>query len=412
MKGFSLVYIFIFCSIVSGQKATNISLDYSDSSLLAEGIAVAINQVFSKEKATLNMIHANSLNSFILQDFMTEILSKTFKRFKVVIQQTVSEKLPSTLEERIRNVIISIQTFNDFLEIYSRLSKANINLNGLYFIVAVNDLLNQDLEVIFGLMWKLKITNVNVIFKDKSGKVAVKSFNPFKSIECSDTSAIHINEFRNKKFTNGIEDFFRDKTKNLSGCPIRVSFCREPMNFVKLLPNGSFEFSGRDIFIFKALSDKLNFRINNSFVGYCGSLNASGSRGALGSLLDSLVDITDGSWILTPDRIKYFDATTTVISTTSNFAIPPARDFTSFEKLIFPFSVLTWTLLCLCFLIGVFVIFIVNLKSTLLQEITFGVGVHNPYKNLFIGFIGGSQNVLPKGNSARFLLVIFFYLLW
>jgi hypothetical protein len=58
-------------------------------------------------------------------------------------------------------------------------------------------------------------------------------------------------------------------------------------------------------------------------------------------------------------------------------------------------------------LTGFLVIFIVSRRSKIVQNFVYGRNVKDPTLNLFIGFIGGSQTVLPGRNFARFLLMSF-----
>jgi hypothetical protein len=112
--------------------------------------------------------------------------------------------------------------------------------------------------------------------------------------------------------------------------------------------------------------------------------------------LDKQVDICFGGWVFTATRVKFFDFTAVYFESSIHFAVPPGRDLTSIEKLIYPFE-LTATV----FTVGVFIIFIIKLRSKTVQNFVFGKKVNSPYLNMLIGFIGGSQNVLPTFNFSR-----------
>lgn len=51
-------------------------------------------------------------------------------------------------------------------------------------------------------------------------------------------------------------------------------------------------------------------------------------------------------------------------------------------------------------------IYIVGRRPQSEQDFVFGTGNRNPYLNLLVGVVGGSQSVPPKRNFARFLLML------
>lgn len=123
--------------------------------------------------------------------------------------------------------------------------------------------------------------------------------------------------------------------------------------------------------------------------------------------MDGKADLTAADWGLLVDRLKFFEASTSYSNDKMIFVVPPGRDFTAFEKLVYPFKLHTWLMVAAFSAVGFFVIFIIKRRSKFTQNFVFGTGVSNPYLNMFIGFIGGSQHILPQRNFARFLLIMF-----
>jgi hypothetical protein len=102
----------------------------------------------------------------------------------------------------------------------------------------------------------------------------------------------------------------------------------------------------------------------------------------------------------------FFEASTSYHSDQVIFIIPSGKNFTTLEKLIYPFELITWIAIGLCYLTGTFVIFIIKRQKKVIQGFVFGENVKNPHFNMLIGFIGGSQKISPKNDFARFLLMM------
>jgi hypothetical protein len=82
--------------------------------------------------------------------------------------------------------------------------------------------------------------------------------------------------------------------------------------------------------------------------------------------------------------------------------------YTSYEKFILPLDVGTW-ICCGVFFGGAFIIiFIISrLNNRMVRDFVFGRRVTSPAFNVLIAFFGQSQNILPRRNFARYLLILF-----
>lgn len=262
---------------------------------------------------------------------------------------------------------------------------------------------NQEVQKIFQVLWKDKICNVNVVLEVES-RVIVKTFFPF-----NDTTAISINEYENGKYIKSDMNFYPDKTRNLYNSPIRVAITNSNMPLVLYRENqeGDLVFSGSDINVIKTLAESLNFEINYTYFGPEGFLLENGTaEGPWQALVDGTADLIISDFWYKENRMKFFDSTVAYINDQIIFIIPPGRELSSIEKMIYPLDISVWIIVLICFLIGFIVIFVVKQHSKRCHEVVFGESVQNPYLNLFIGFIGGSQNALPRKSFARFLLMV------
>lgn len=401
-------FLLIFPCIIHCDGINNVK---SESKQIISALDEVVIKFFAIRKLTPYLISSTNdfKDKYIVSDFTNELLSRIFIKSEISVRLGKFEWLTKINEGRRRCLIFLIESFLGFLEIYSAISPINFRFNGFYIIVLTSGEI-PEVEDIFKLLWKIKIFNVNIMFEGSSDAILVKTFLPFTIGNCNDTRPVLINEFRNGTFVNGVKKFYPRKMKNLNGCPIRVatSLVNESYFSVKPFPNGSFELSGRDFELVKLLSLALNFNINFTYMGDKGHMfNNDTGVGSMKELKEGRADMIVGDYWLKANRLKFFDATTSYISGDMIFAIPPGRSFTSLDKLVLPLSVLSWTSVIACSVIGVVLIFLVKRQSKVLQDFVFGAGIRHPYLNMFTSFIGGSQHFLPKTNFARYLLSMF-----
>lgn len=367
----------------------------------------AVLQSFTNETTTVKFI---SVESFIINDFQNEILSKVFTKTNILtVQETLKtdKKSKEFRSESSLNVFLC-ETSDEVLSLLRKTSPRNSK----YLIVLTNEIAEKPskLDDIFYKFWSSQALNVNVMFACNNRTICVQTFIPFNAENCNDTSPILINEFIDGKFSNDVVNFFPQKTKNLHKCPVRVSISNNshPHIFTKDMNDSTHQLSGRDINLVETLGKSLNFRINYSYCGEVGYIFENGSSfGTLDVLKVGNADLSVSDWWLKENRLKFFDVTTSYINDQIVFIVPPGRDLTAFEKIVYPFSTSLWIAVIIFYFGGAFVIFIVKKRPENVKKFVFGTGVRNPYMNLFIAWIGGSQKVLPTRNFARFLLMLF-----
>lgn len=376
---------------------------------MVEAVDQILTEIFVNEITTTNLIVPESYESFVIKDFNVELLSKSFIISKIVFRLDTSKKILNVPGRKKRCNIFVIENFEGFLAIYQKITSRIFRLNGYYLIVLVDGEIKQ-LGEIFRLLWKIQIYNVIAIYQNENLNVQLKTFMPFNSMKCNDTEPILHNEFHRGKFVNGVENLYPNKMRNLHCCPVRVAISNEsqPFIFVSPLANKTFSFKGRDISLISVLSSRLNFNIEYTYIGVEGAFyNNDSSTGPWKSLQNEESDISLCDWWLIGSRMQVFDASTSYHSAKVVFLIPPGRILTSIEKLILPFSNFLWLTIAVCFLIGLLVIFVVRRKAKNIQNFVLGTATGDPYLNMFIGLIGGTQKILPRRNFARFLLMVF-----
>lgn len=408
MKFFILLNLF-FISLKFSNCENSISPKTKSFSNLVEAVVRIINKTYVRGVAVTHLVSPETLDHFLIKDFKDELLAKLLTSPRVLFRQDTSTELKFQGRFKRYNVFI-IKDYQEFLRIYLKTSPDVFRFNGYYLVTLVNGKIPEVGEI-FDLLWKIHIYNVIVIFEVKNGSVLVETFMPFQATNCSDTSPVLVNEFKDGSFIKGLKNLFPEKMKNLHKCQIRLSIANDQKPFVvveKLWPNGTHKANGQCITLIETLSERLNFKINYTFVGPAGYIIENGSAsGAFKALLDGVADMSITNWWLNPVRSKFFDSSTSYASGSIHFIIPPGKDLSAFDKLIFPFKTSVWILILLCFVVGFLVIFITRRQTKVVQNFVFGNDVKNHYLNLFIGFIGGAQTVLPRRNFARFLLMSF-----
>lgn len=375
---------------------------------LVDAVNKVVTEVFANEISTVNFIYPESSKNYVKRDFLEQLLFKSFSNVNIAVRLDTAARTSTIKGRRKRGTFFLIAQYKEFEVIYEKASKSMLKSSGLFVIVFINGRI-PEIQEIFILLWKIQIYNVNVMFQGSTGTVRVETFTPFSFESCNDTRPIVINKFKNGKFDKELCNFFPEKINNLHKCTVRASIFHntEPYIIPKRLSNGKYQYNGRDISIVETLSQSLNFKINYTYIGndvyQCGNLSVDGP---LKALFQEKADLSISNWFHKVECLDYFESTSSYISEQIVFIVPKGQMWTSIEKLIYPFSPKVWILITVNFLIGLFVIFVIKRRSNNAQNFVFGSGVTHPYFNMFTGFIGGTQRILPKNNFARFLLTL------
>lgn len=398
--------IFYFLSIVLTFINCDVRLETENYSNLAKGVNQIINKMYAEFSKSINIIY-DEKSDISLFDFKDDLFGLFLQTPQVVFRQESKRFLNANVKRKRRISVLLISEIREFSSIYAELSSNLFQSNGLIAIILVGGKINE-IEDIFKQLWKDQVFNVIVVFEDLHEMICVQTFMPFNDAKCDDTTPVTITQFSVGNISENL-NLFPKKMENLHGCQVRISTSNttEPFIFATLLSNGSFDLKGSDITFLNTLAMSLNFTINYTFIGEEGYFFDDMSEGPLRVLLDGVSDMSLVNWWLKPNRMKKFDFTSPYLVDRIVLIVPPGRDYTTLEKLAYPFSIPSWTLILICFIIGIIVIFTVKHQTMTVQNFIIGEGVKNPYLNMFIGVVGGTQHILPKRNFARFLLMVF-----
>lgn len=406
MKYFALLIYFLkFLLLAQSLKSCKLCSNVQKSSSLVDAVSKFVSTTFMNHASSANIVSSESLSTL---DVKNDLMSKLYES-SLVLRHLSFKTLSQALERQQRFIIILIKTVEDFKQFYIRLSRKLFSFKGFYIVVMINGKISQ-IQEIFELMWKLQIINVSIMSEIGNGAILVQTFKPFRKGNCNDTSPTDINVFKDGRFVNGSDNLFPEKIKNLQKCQIRVAISEnsKPSVFVEKLANKSNDYSGVSVELINTLARYFNFKIYYDIVPDEGFIFDNGTaEGPLKVLYENKADLAIATWWLKVNRLKFFDASISYISDHLIFIIPPGRELTPFEKLVYPFEFSAWIIIIVYYHVGLLTIFIVKRLSKTAQNFVFGYGVEDPYMNMFIAFVGATQKITPNKNFARFLLAMF-----
>lgn len=165
---------------------------------------------------------------------------------------------------------------------------------------------------------------------------------------------------------------------------------------------------GPPVDIFKAMSQRGNFKYR--FQRYKGTIELKNIE--LKPILNKGIEYPlHASFLLTTvANSAYFNVmhyTTLFFEEKVSFVISPSEAYTSYEKLLLPFDLLTWIFSIAVILIAFVSIIVVKMLSKKAQDIFYGSNVGTPALNIITVIFGISQINLPSRNFPRIILVTF-----
>ncbi|CAO1407691.1 unnamed protein product [Diamesa serratosioi] len=384
------------------------------SKLSSFDLAFAIADIFQsesiKKSPTISVIYVKTKSGdFISKSLITKTIELMNKSRAIRIED--HKKLEIIKNRRRTLSVFFIKDFKSFQELSFKITADRFHIDGYYLIVLFKGMI-PEVQNIFDIVWKKYIYNVNILVKETQ-LITLITFKPIGSKSCRNTTPIIINRYNIKSRTWQFKKHFPKKFSNLMECPIKVStFETIPSVMVQRSHrNGSVKLKGSGIEIFYEIAKILNFNIEMHFINKPGSFgdvfeNGTGT-GAIKKLLDNEVEMILGNYFLTELRAKFMSNTDSYYTNPWLFVIPPGSPLSPFEKLFRPFNIVVWICLVSTFIISVIIIAIVNCQSFFIKDLIFGRQIRNPYLNLVIAFVGGSQHILPKRNFSRTLLMCF-----
>lgn len=115
-------------------------------------------------------------------------------------------------------------------------------------------------------------------------------------------------------------------------------------------------------------------------------------------------NITAGCCIFNFDRLRQYSYTFPHYYAPLIIANWPNRQYTSFERLVFPFDMFIWIILIICVVLAMKSIYFILVYHREQRNFFFGTGNTTPFLNVFNIILGGPIVMLPTRNFARTIL--------
>jgi len=399
--------VIVLLSSVSSLKSNEFELRKTENNLIEALKIIRKEMIKSSSAIGFNLISIDDPKSRDIHEAVKqEIIKNAFKMESLRINS-----INSTLPAVFRYSVLLVDNVRVFKNLASTTGK-HIDFRKFYnaklHMIMLLDGNLTDIHEIFSYFYSKSILNVMALLNHNG--TLLLNFEPFADpTKCGDTTPKILNRFENGKFTE--ELVLTKKISNMNLCPIKVTtFTDSVAVFKENFPNGSFALRGHDIHLTRNVAKMLNFTLNITFrdgVQQWGVIYANGTfTRAMADLRDKKTEILFGNLYIRESRAKYFDSSISYLNYPVLLALSPQPKLNMFEKLLLPFRSALWILLLITFGFGIVVILIINLKFKFLKNFVYGVGNNHPIMNLFLIFIGLPQQVLPKRNFARFILIM------
>ncbi|XP_055611361.1 uncharacterized protein LOC129757968 [Uranotaenia lowii] len=289
--------------------------------------------------------------------------------------------------------------------------------SGFYLIVILTDseeLPDNLIRTVFEDLWKLDITNVNVLVTDTSkNQVLIYTFFPYSSTHCG---VVEPQLWYN--FTDVDESIllYPNRLQTFYGCPLKGGTLDAlPYSVVNAHENSSkISQGGFEGDIVDLLKQRLNFTVEyklpstEELWGFIGKRGES--TGLMRMIQEAEVDFAVGSLGFTYDRHHYLKPGVAHYTSEVVFAVSLGRPFTAFEKLFRPFQGKVWICIIAYLIIGLVVTNLLRLMFCFDNRVMFyGMATRTPYLNMLNIFFGGALPQSPGNNFARTVFFLWIY---
>ncbi|CAO1398953.1 unnamed protein product [Diamesa hyperborea] len=385
-------------------------LNKSNGSDMSDAVSGIINSDLLKRTSTVSLIWVTAnYEGFVTKDVITKSIP-LLKLSRAVRVEDV-KNLQNMSNRRRTFSVIFIARFQSFLQILEKMTKERFNFEGYYLIVLTKGNI-PEIQNIFQQLWMKFIFNVNILLDDDSEFISLLTFMPFNGYICGDTTPIKTNQFDKGSGKWEFEEFYPKKFKNLFKCPVRVgAFDTTPAVIKKTMKNGSYSLDGYDIEMLREFSKIINFTIDLNFSsepGSYGEIYENGSStGTINKVMTNKVDVIIGNYYITESRLTFMSSSSSYYTNPLLLVIPSGAPVAPLAKLMRPFQRTVWIILLGALVVGIIVISVVSFQTPEIRVLVFGRQIQNPFLNLIVGLVGGSQHVLPKRNFSRTLLMFF-----
>lgn len=390
---------------VTGTKNILLEPENNFKSDIATAFREIADHVFKNERANINIIAAYSDKS--LDDHLLKIISDFDSNIKVMIE--TSEKLVEIKQGQRSTVIIVLDSIDSYQGLLKQLKdRKKFNRAG-YFIIVFRSATLDQLEIIFGSLWKLHVYNIGVISDDVANLIKLSTFLPFED-HCDDISPKVINSFDTNKKAWKSKNFFPRKFKNLRQCNLIVGTFETEPSVIRKMEDGKIKkIYGTEIDLMRGISLLLNFTLIFKFYSQeSGNVFDNGSAtGLMEKAINGDVNVIMGFLSLQYSRAKFLSISKAFANVPIAIVIPPGAVITSFHKLFYPYSWIVWILIITMLVIAILVIITSERYSRRSYDFLVGSNIRNPTLNMLTVILGFTQKILPGRNFSRFTLMNF-----
>jgi hypothetical protein len=220
---------------------------------------------------------------------------------------------------------------------------------------------------------------------EENDQILLKSFTMFSSQLCGSVHAVNINQFLLNTSTWLTQNFFANDIFNFHGCEIV---------FGPIYVGNSY-YDPEVLVIVDALARSLNYTPGyNPFIKSILHFNTSKQVDCY-FVLNSIV-LQNGFYSVPFQTVSF------------GLTVPFGENYSSLEKLLWPFQFEVWIIFGLLFFIAFFTVFIINrFVPHNARCFIYGKNVTTPSLNIFLIFMGGGMTILPRRNFGRYILMCF-----
>lgn len=239
------------------------------------------------------------------------------------------------------------------------------------------------------------------ILRDKGNGYLLETFEWYTSNGCNNVALSQINIYMKQQKKWLFELQIDEKFKNFYGCMLTIG--------IHTISGRENYEASQNVVLFNAMAKKGNFISHIQIMRF--SKNEKGINKMLIPYNGYVIEDFQAYFIIVrlPFINNYYmkHLTTPFIEDRISFALAKPDGFTSFEKMIMPFDLLTWIFTITVFVTAFGSIFIINLTFKIVQNLFYGVNIKSPALNVLAIFFGITQTQLPAKHFPRIILVTF-----
>lgn len=361
----------------------------------------------SSEEGKLTKTYSNALNVIVKEyylkndmkfDFM--IYGKECKTFSYDIITNVIKSNPQigSIEVKLlkvdslekihikRSTIFFIESFKQYLDLFSRVRLNNTDLMEFQNIVVYKNKIQKYLPFVLNRTSDIELSatfNYELGLyrsQNKSNQLSLDGYTPWfeKGKECNFSfNTINTFIFRNQSWEN--YEFSMEEIKHFKGCILTFGNVDNSERKFGFFDNALFE-------LFGSLKNELDFEQKINFDEFHIEVENSANYYHIG----------------------YIKFVYVFYEVSLAFVIGLGDEYGNYEKFYLPFDNSIWIWCGIFFGGGFLVIFIIrSLNNRKVAIFVFGNNVNSPAFNILVALFGECQNILPTRNFARYILMLF-----